>query len=233
MKKTTRLLALFLVLVLSLTTFVACKKDAEDKEKEELDPKKAIVGTWSTQIDIADLLTASVQESLTSSDESTEGYAEYFEFKDIEVAVSFDFDKEMLSISLEPADGATDNLEEQFVSCMCDAMEASIQAYGLDLQETLDGLGYETVEEYVSEEMLKDQDFDELFETAFTNFEQTNEYEFDGDKIYFTEEKDRWLEYKFEDEEKVEFEFVIDSDVEVDENTELVAQMLSSTYTKD
>lgn len=232
MKKTTRLLALFLVVVLSLTTFVACKKDAEDKEKEELDPKKAIVGVWTLEKDISKELTDSTIAYIgENNNELVDLFEQHMSFEDINVVIEFDFDEDEITIEMLPTEEASDNLTEQFNDAMCDVLEAYYDQLGVDQQEVLAQLGYSSIREYVEDYTASQLNAESLLEEACEQVKQTSSYEIKDDKIYLGGDESSWMQFEFNGSD--EFEATFDAEHELDETTELGFKILTGTYTKD
>lgn len=234
MKSTTKVLALLLVLMLSLTMFVGCSKDENNAAKEEkketvaqevekeLDPEEAIVGTWTKECDLSDML----DEYMASSEPD---YANYFDFSDLNYVVEVTFDDGEFSISGEFDEDTTDNLKDQIVEGVEKFLSVDVNLTTEEINEYLEQNGYGSIEEF-AEEYFDSQELLAQFEE--TILEADGEYSFDDDKIYLDEDESLWIEYEFDGEDEAEFEFDYDDD-DAPDDAESFIDLISGTYTKD
>ncbi len=192
-----KLLSLLLVLVLTLSLAfmaTACsssdddddddddkpsvsqKKDDDDEDEDEV----TIEGKWEAELDLADFINEMMEDEM--------GVELDKKFKNLNVTVVMEFDKDEVELSME-ATGIEKAIKKQMPDVLTAVLETMLEEQDLDmtLDELLESQGT-SIDELV-EESLEDMDFDDL-EGSLDEFE-TSSYELDGDKLYlFDDEKD-------------------------------------------
>ncbi len=165
------LLSLALVLCMALT-FTACKAEEEEGKKD------TIVGDWTTKVDLADAINATIPEE-------TQQYVKVDKFE-IVMNVTFTEDGEHeKSLDEDALEEAVEDLKDDILGDMKVYINALLAEQGINM----------TFEDYLAATGVTEESLMSSFsvDSIVKGFETKGTYEIDGDKIYMLndgEEKD-------------------------------------------
>lgn len=194
MKKTLSILLAFLLAATMIFSMAACgsvdddnaadtkadkAESTADDEEDEKTPEELLVGDWETTVELGELMSEMLGESLGDD------YAKYFKNMELDLVMSLELTKKGEFAMELDEDALKDELED-FKEDLKDGMEDMLRDMAKDQEADINDIveqnGYDSLDEFL-DEAVAEFEVDSMIE-AFDIEDMSGEYEVEDDKLY-------------------------------------------------